>query len=266
MIVEAEPGLLVVAPGETVTLMCRVDDHYEWCKWHHPGGEFCDFEWKRKQDNITMQECEQLRNRLTFFGDYEKQQCGITFKATESDTGIWRCEIEEYKLFGTRGSGRVKEATMNITVQIPTTTLAPITTTSTTSTTTTTLTGSTTTETTTKKATREEDETPTAVPRVDDGSQQASHSSIALIVVVLIIIVIVVAVSGTIYYRKRKNSASATAVYEREEKSNGDQRNMVERNSDPNITFHQNGRENSNLHEFYPPNLTYSTVTPESEA
>jgi len=265
MIVEAEPGLLVVAPGETVTLMCRVDDHYEWCKWHHPGGEFCDFEWKRKQDNITMQECEQLRNRLTFFGDYEKQQCGITFKATESDTGIWRCEIEEYKLFGTRGSGRVKEATMNITVQIPTTTLAPITTT-TTSTTTTTLTGSTTTETTTKKATREEDETPTAVPRVDDGSQQASHSSIALIVVVLIIIVIVVAVSGTIYYRKRKNSASATAVYEREEKSNGDQRNMVERNSDPNITFHQNGRENSNLHEFYPPNLTYSTVTPESEA
>jgi len=265
MIVEAEPGLLVVAPGETVTLMCRVDDHYEWCKWHHPGGEFCDFEWKRKQDNITMQECEQLRNRLTFFGDYEKQQCGITFKATESDTGIWRCEIEEYKLFGTRGSGRVKEATMNITVQIPTTTLAPITTTTTT-TTTTTLTGSTTTETTTKNATREEDETPTAVPRVDDGSQQASHSSIALIVVVLIIIVIVVAVSGTIYYRKRKNSASATAVYEREEKSNGDQRNMVERNSDPNITFHQNGRENSNLHEFYPPNLTYSTVTPESEA
>ena len=73
MIVEAEPGLLVVAPGETVTLMCRVDDHYEWCKWHHPGGEFCDFEWKRKQDNITMQECEQLRNRVgsyNIFNDF----------------------------------------------------------------------------------------------------------------------------------------------------------------------------------------------------
>merc|ERR1711874_731318 len=53
LITRAEPGVLVVAPGEKVTMSCAVDDHYEWCKWFHPGGQFCDFEWKRSQNNIT---------------------------------------------------------------------------------------------------------------------------------------------------------------------------------------------------------------------
>jgi len=55
LITKAEPGVVVVSPGESVTLFCAVDDHYEWCKWFHPGGQFCDFEWKRNEDNITMQ-------------------------------------------------------------------------------------------------------------------------------------------------------------------------------------------------------------------
>ena len=57
LITEAEPGLVRVAPGATVTLFCAVDDDYEWCKFYHPSGQFCDFEWKRSAGNITMQEC-----------------------------------------------------------------------------------------------------------------------------------------------------------------------------------------------------------------
>ena len=49
--------MILVTPGHTVTLFCAVDDDYEWCKFYHPSGTFCDFEWKRSKKNITMQEC-----------------------------------------------------------------------------------------------------------------------------------------------------------------------------------------------------------------
>ena len=57
-------GLVQVTPGEKVTLSCVVDDHYEWCKFYHPGGGICDFEWKRSQNNITMQACD-IANRVS---------------------------------------------------------------------------------------------------------------------------------------------------------------------------------------------------------
>ena len=53
----ASPGQVLVAPGAPVTLLCAVDEDYEWCRWFHPSNRFCDFEWKRSQNNITMQEC-----------------------------------------------------------------------------------------------------------------------------------------------------------------------------------------------------------------
>ena len=57
-IITSRPGKITVAPGEKVTLFCAVDDDYEWCKFYHPNGKFCDFEWKRHHGNITMQECQ----------------------------------------------------------------------------------------------------------------------------------------------------------------------------------------------------------------
>ena len=89
LITEAEPGLVLVSPGEKVTLFCAVDDDYEWCKFYHPSGEFCDFEWKRSEGNITMQECG-LGDRVAFHGKYDDKECGITFTAREGDTGIWK--------------------------------------------------------------------------------------------------------------------------------------------------------------------------------
>ena len=57
LITSAEPGLVLVSPGEKVTLFCAVDDDYEWCKFYHPSQAFCDFEWKMIENNITTQEC-----------------------------------------------------------------------------------------------------------------------------------------------------------------------------------------------------------------
>jgi len=286
LITKAEPGVVVVSPGEMVTLSCVVDDHYEWCKWYHPGGEFCDFEWKRSEGNITMQECA-LHHKLSFHGVYDKQECGITFTAQEGDTGVWKCEIEEYVTWRSRGAGRVQTAMLNVTVQAPTPppTPPPSPTTSVTPSSTSKSVTQTSTTTTTIKSTEaatgsikhldtptaatkgvEDIETPEAEPRVDElENTKAGSSSSALISVVVVLIVIVVLISGAVYYRRRRNSSPATAVYEKEAKTSDDQTNMV-RNSNSNITFHSGNPENSNLHEYYPPNLTYSTVTPESQA
>eukprot|EP00092_Neocalanus_flemingeri_P035166 GFUD01038270.1.p1 GENE.GFUD01038270.1~~GFUD01038270.1.p1 ORF type:complete len:309 (-),score=87.92 GFUD01038270.1:31-957(-) len=277
LITEAEPGVIRVSPGDTVTLFCAVDDDYEWCKFYHPSGRFCDFEWKRSESNITMQTCG-LSDRVSFHGKYDDRECGITFTANEGDTGIWKCEIEEYVTWRSRGAGRVETAQMNVTVHTPTT-QATVETTTTTMTTvlsseqtkavqttqsTPTIVDSKSSATVKKLDDEHFIESPEAVPRVDK-NQNAGGSSSALIGVFAAIIIAVVAVSGVIYYRKRKNSSTAAAVYSREAKLTHDQTNMV-RNSNSNLTFHSNNAENSNLHEYYPPNLTYSTVTPESEA
>jgi len=277
LITEAEPGLVRVAPGAIVTLFCAVDDDYEWCKFYHPSGQFCDFEWKRSAGNITMQECA-LHDRVSFHGKYDDRECGITFTATEEDTGIWKCEIEEYVTWRSRGAGRVQTAQMNVTVQSPTTEATLVTTVSTvisTEQTTVQTEQSTTTTTASDQSTVEENtvddshvlDSPSAVPQVDTAKNTgaAGGSSSAIIGVFVVVLIIVVVVSGAFYYRKRKNSSTAAVVYDREAKTSHDQTNMVT-NSDSNITFHSNKAESRNLHEYYPPNLTYSTVTPESQA
>jgi len=278
LITRAEPGMLLVAPGEKVTLSCAVDDHYEWCKWIHPGGQLCDFEWKRSQDNITMQECSDLQDRVSFHGIYDDKECGITFTAQEGDTGMWKCELEEYVTWRSRGAGRMQIAELQLTVQSSTTPPTP-------PTSPTPPTPPTTVRTSTEAATDEipsthamtstdavstavdaVTETPEAEPQVDEKEDsRAGGSSTALIGVVIVLIIIVVTISGAVYYRRRRNSSIASAVYEREAKTSHDQTSMVT-NSSSNITFHSGNQENSNLHEYYPPNLTYSTVTPESQA
>ena len=55
LITSSRPGQITVVPGDKVTLSCAVDDDYEWCKFYHPDGRFCDFEWKKRKGNITMQ-------------------------------------------------------------------------------------------------------------------------------------------------------------------------------------------------------------------
>merc|ERR1719221_196381 len=150
--------------------------------WHSPNNKMCDFEWKRHHNNITMQDCPLNENheKISFHGKYDDRTCGISFIATAEDTGIWKCEVEEYVWGGSRNSGRKVFATMNVTVQATTTrspSKTPPSTTATTTTTTTTTVTSTTSVLTTKtepveqKSGEGEKRTPpSAVPRVDDNS------------------------------------------------------------------------------------------------
>jgi len=293
LITKAEPGVVVVSPGERVTLFCAVDDHYEWCKWFHPGGQFCDFEWKRSEDNITMQECA-LHDRVAFHGKYDDKECGITFTAQQQDTGLWRCEIEEYVRGWSRGAGTLQTAVLNVTVQTPTPPPSPPTSPATPVTPTTQNATSMSSNdpasdkelssTTPKSATQpniskesikeesleeeveEESEKPEAEHQVDEiQDTKAGSSSSALISVVIVLVVIVILISGAVYYRRRQRSSPARAVYEKEAKTSDDKADMV-RNSNSSITFHSGNSENSNLHEYFPPNLSYSTVTPEPQA
>merc|ERR1719431_957816 len=187
---------------------------------------------------------------------------------------------------GSRGSGRLQTAVMNVTVQSPTPPPSPpptspstslasstpdVTTISTKGAATDTELSSTTPESSTLSSksndnVAEDSETPEAEPQVDEiQDTKAGSSSSALISVVVVLIVIVILISGALYYRRRRSSSPASAVYEKEARTSDDKADMV-RNSNSNITFHSGNAENSNLHEYFPPNLTYSTVTPESQA
>eukprot|EP00092_Neocalanus_flemingeri_P018766 GFUD01020323.1.p1 GENE.GFUD01020323.1~~GFUD01020323.1.p1 ORF type:complete len:295 (-),score=76.31 GFUD01020323.1:82-966(-) len=271
LITDARPGVTRVAPGDTVTLFCAVDDDYEWCKFYHPSGSFCDFEWKRSTGNITRQTCG-LSDRVRFHGKYDDRECGITFTATEEDTGIWKCEIEEYVIWRSRGAGRVETAQMNVTVHTPTTqatveTTSPTVTASLSTEVPTSSTISPTQNTepmnTTSVHTPTKDpseslpyETPGSDPQVDDNKDtpDSDSSSVVLGLVVVVFIILTVGISGIFYYRMRKRRSTATVVYDREANMNHDQTSLV-RNSNNNISFHSNSEDTSTLHEYFPPNL-----------
>merc|ERR1711872_1138383 len=175
-------------------------------------------------------------------------------------TGIWKCEIEEYVAWRGRGAGRIQTAQMSVTVQVPTTTAALPKTTP--ESTTSSVPALKTTEVSIKEISTKEQATEKAEEKEDI---EKAGSSSTIIGIFVILIVIVVAVSGALYYRKRRNSSAATAVYEREARAQHDQTTIVP-GTESNIKFHSNNGEKSNLHEYYPPSLTYTTVTPESQA
>jgi len=265
LIIDAEPGLVVVEPGQTVRLSCVVDSHYEYCMWHSPADTICDFEWKRSEDNITMQDCPLNDNheKISFHGKYDDKQCGISFIATEEDTGIWKCEVEEYVWGGARHSGRKVFATMKVTVQ-PSTTTRPRTPPSTTSTTTTTSTSSTssttsTTVSTSPEAGKPDSEAPEAVPRVDSDSAPVSSAgggASTAGAVIAVLVLLGAALAGALYYRRRQSKrpdATAAVVYDREAKASRDTTNMMRSNPEVGIKdLHTGDLENRNLHEFFP--------------
>jgi len=287
LIIDAEPGLVVVEPGSVVKLSCVVDSDYEYCMWHSPANKMCDFEWKRSEDNITMQDCplNEDHQKISFHGKYDDRTCGISFIATLEDTGIWKCEVEEYVWGGGRNSGRKVYATMNVTVQAATTrsptppsttTTTTTTTTSTTTTTTTTKAKTTTTTTTTTRVTstttilttktepveqKSGDDAkitpPSAVPRVDDNSSVATAGSGAgtAVAVVLVILLLVAILVGAVFYRRRQRKrpdATAAVVYEREAKASQDTADMMRSSNNAELGQTSEQEDNKHLHEFFP--------------
>lgn len=288
----SRPGKVTVAPGDKVTLFCAVDDDYEWCKFYNPGGQFCDFEWKRRKGNITMQEC-QFAGRVEFHGAYDDRECGITFTAGMQDTGTWKCELEEYVFLSSRGAGRIVTAEMKVKVQkiTTTTTTTKRTTTRRTTTRTTTSTESliqkwqtstmpTTPIITTTKASptteslssntstiemqKESDiianntiktsnEAPKAVPQINQGANDKEEkSSMVVIGVSIVILILILSIA----------SMAGFFIYRRRSvvKEGAvvyDNRSKTEPGSQAvtNISFLDDDGDTTNLHEFFPPNL-----------
>jgi len=276
LIIDAEPGVVIKAPGELVTLFCAVDDDYEYCKFISPYSEkICDFEWKRNEGNITMQQCDLdvFKKNVSFHGKYNDKECGMSFIAGEEDSGTWKCEIEEYVWGGSRGSGRKVWAAMNVTVMSPTTTSASspssVTTTSAstpvprTTTSSATSTGSSTTAmidggglTTTAKTADEKDIIPDAVPRTQGDGAETAGSMTSTIIAILAIIVITVCLGlAAAYYRRRQRQkrpdADAAVVYDAESRLNKDTANMVRTRGSVSLTSSEEP-DNRNLHEFFP--------------
>jgi len=274
LIIDAEPGVVIKAPGELVTLFCAVDDDYEYCKFISPDSEkICDFEWKRNEGNITMQQCDLdvFKKNVSFHGKYNDKECGMSFIAGEEDTGTWKCEIEEYVWGGSRGSGRKVWAAMNVTVMSPTTTASPtsVTTTSastpvaTRTTSSATSTGSSTamidggglTTLPTAKA-AEKDIIPDAVPRTQGDGAETAGSMTSTIIAILAIIVITVCLGlAAAYYRRKQRQkrpdADAAVVYDAESRLNKDTANMVRTRGSVSLTSSEEP-DNRNLHEFFP--------------
>jgi len=120
---KVDPGMVSVAPGDSVSFLCGVDNHWEFCKFTGPDPYFqeCDFEWKRLNNGVVKQKCD-LADRAEFNGKYNDKECGMTIKNVQpEDSGIWGCHIEEYVFLGNRGSGNQAFGKINLTVQAPTT-------------------------------------------------------------------------------------------------------------------------------------------------
>lgn len=262
LMTRVDPGILVAEPGHTVRLLCATDDHWEWCRFTRPDGTFCDFEWKRLQNNVTMQQCD-FPTRIDFLGSYDQQECGITIRSLEPhDTGIWKCHIEEYIFAGSRGSGRSVEESISVSVRSSTT--PPLATPTTTPTTTTT--------TRTKdyedfKEIVDHEETklvelaadsvvPDPVPQVVNRSQLEDDSSAVSTIIGIICAIIIIAIGALAFFyvkrRRRAPDRSAAVVFEQEARAVGDQKTIVPGARTISIS---GSADNPDLHEFFPPRI-----------
>lgn len=126
------PKASSVKEGESVVLSCTVDTYYEWCKFEHAGKK-CDYEWRKKEWNITLLDCSDFNDKIRYVGDYNNYNCAIELKnVTPEDAGEWTCEMESYHAGRYRGYGYQKTGSMMIDVEVKTTTTTTTTTTSTT--------------------------------------------------------------------------------------------------------------------------------------
>jgi hypothetical protein len=75
-LIKVEPKSTTIPNGGKLRLTCNTDGVFEWCKFIH-NNKFCDFEWVKSTWNITMKECSHFDDRIRFFGDYNKYECGI---------------------------------------------------------------------------------------------------------------------------------------------------------------------------------------------
>merc|ERR1712060_494462 len=113
-IVNTSQNTQYLYPGESLTLICQSDSHWEFCRWTQRSQDTrvtnqktedtmdtrnCLLEWKRAKGGVSVETCDHsLVSRVLIAGDYDKHQCGITIPGVQiQDTGAWQCEMEEYQ-------------------------------------------------------------------------------------------------------------------------------------------------------------------------
>ena len=88
-----------VGAGEEVTLVCEADDWWEWCRWVHKS-RYCEWEGGGAaggEGGVTRLGCSLAAGGpVERAGNYSRYQCGLTFTASPTHTGVWVCELERY--------------------------------------------------------------------------------------------------------------------------------------------------------------------------
>ena len=91
------------AAGESLTLSCQVDDHYDSCEWGHPAtGTRCGVRHTWVWDYLnahykdvprTERECSDP-SRLSVPDDKKFRHCNVTIRRiTKQDAGDWSCQV-----------------------------------------------------------------------------------------------------------------------------------------------------------------------------
>ena len=89
-------------PGQTMHLVCKSDNSWEFCLWKHTNMEKevvrdCLMEWKRAKGGVSVQKCDDsLTDRISISGDYDSHECGLTITSLQlEDAGNWECEVRD---------------------------------------------------------------------------------------------------------------------------------------------------------------------------
>ena len=108
-------------PGENVTLTCKSDSYFEYCKWIHKS-KTCSFEWKHSKNAVVKSQCNEFPADLKYVGNYDEHECKIMFLASENLNGLWLCEMEQYVFGSIRGTAKSKFLNLHLSKDPDTTT------------------------------------------------------------------------------------------------------------------------------------------------
>ena len=79
--------------GEVVTLMCKADNYWEWCRWVHMSS-YCEWEWTSSAEGVSRTGCS--LDEVQRVGNYSAFECGLRFTVRPQHRGVWLCELEKY--------------------------------------------------------------------------------------------------------------------------------------------------------------------------
>jgi len=154
-IIDSEPKSksVTVKEGDSLSIWCKSDDYWEWCKITHVGSaKSCEHVWNKTPYNVKEGNCNDFEGRFAYIGDRAASayKCGILVKdMSPEDEGKWKCEIWGYYDGSNRYRSSVSKVSKSFEVDIEVKTTTTTTTSTTTTTTTSTTTATTTTTTTT---------------------------------------------------------------------------------------------------------------------